>query len=129
MMDSITRPAAATAPGTIPDKRMNRICQLLSKAVLRDWTSRVVVEDRPAEKVDRRLGGSEAADGARILAYLGLIGEASPATIRETTGLARMRVYRALQPLLADGRIVALGMGRTTRYRVSYSEAAKSLQN
>lgn len=113
-------------PGGLSEgQRLNRICELLSKAVVGDWASRIVGarDPRGAQVEPRPL--SETSDEARILSYLALIGEAGAPLIRETLGLSKMRVYRAIQPLVRCGRVAVKGHNRMTTYALSQIEASK----
>lgn len=112
------------------DQRLRRICELLSKAVVLDAASRVLsptvasIEATPRASSPEQLVAEAGSDVTRIESYLALIGEASPAMIRETLGLPRMRIYRAAQRLLAAGRIVVSGQTRTVTYRLSSARVA-----
>ena len=108
--------------------RVKRICELLSKAVVRDLASRVVVTDQP-QPTTKEMTGQSAPHSTRLLSYLQLVGEASPAVMRETLGLSQMQVYRALQPLLRSGRVEARGLSRDVVYVVTRSEADKAALN
>ncbi|MBC7367470.1 MAG: hypothetical protein H7343_11785 [Undibacterium sp.] len=130
MRNEVARSFIPASDGLTEGQRLNRICELLSKAVVRDWASRIVVE--------RGAGGApeepcapmaEASDGARVLSYLSLVGEASSALIRETLGLSKMRVYRAVHSLIRSGRVTAKGRSRMTTYALSRTEASKVTLN
>lgn len=129
------RPEIANSPALASlhlseEQRMNRICQLLSKAVVCDWSSRLVDERGSGVSPEAsRFPPSESSDGERILGYLSLVRVANAALIRETLGLSKMRVYRALQPLLVSGRVTAKGHSRTTTYALSRAEADKIVFN
>lgn len=119
-------------PGNGPSEeaRLARICELLSKAVVRDWASRIVVEEpRTGSPAAPLPSAGTTSDARRILDYLALVGEADAASIRETLGLSKMRVYRAISPLVAAGRVVAKGLSRQTCYSLSAAEAAKFARN
>lgn len=118
------------APHLSEEQRMNRICQLLSKAVVSDWSSRLA--ETPRQPTESNLPPdrpSESSDEERIVGYLSLVGEANAALIRETLGLSKMRVYRALQPLLTSGRVAASGRSRMTTYALTRSEVRKIVLN
>lgn len=102
------------------EQRLNRICELLSKAVMADWTERLVRE-APTNRTTIETGGpkAEASDRQRILDYLALVGSATPSTIRATLDLPRMRLYRAVQPMLANGRLTASGRTSTITYHLA----------
>ena len=130
MRNEVASTFIPASDGLSEGQRWNRICELLSKAVVRDWASRIVVEraasGAPAEP---RVPVAAASDGARILSYLSLVGEASSAQIRETLGLSKMQVYRAVHPLVMSGRVMAKGHSRMTSYALSPAEAGKAALN
>jgi DNA-binding IclR family transcriptional regulator len=72
---------------------------------------------------------TESSDGARILSYLALVGEGGAPLIRETLGLSKMRVYRAIHPLVRCGRVTVKGRNRMTTYALSQTEASKVVFN
>ena len=111
-------------------QRMRRICELLSKAVVRDCASRITVANtRVTVSREVRSLGRDASDRDRVLNYIALVGEARTTVIRETLGLSRVQLHRAIQPLVASGRVVASGQSRATAYRLSEREAAKAALN
>ncbi len=127
---SAPRSRSLSVDGLAPDARMSRICELLAKAVICDWANQVIAE--PTNRLETEpnvMDPTEASDRSRILDYLRLVGEASPSAMRETLGLSRMRVYRAIQPLLACHRVVVRGQTRAIRYVLSPGEAAKASLN
>jgi hypothetical protein len=127
---SVRVPRLEPGNGLSGDARMARICELLSKAVVRDWASRIVVEEpRTGSPTESLSFAGTTADARRILSYLALVGEADSASIRETLGLSKMRVYRAVSPLVAAGRLIAKGQSRQTCYSLSAAEAAKAGRN
>lgn len=110
MRDEITSARIPPDGGLSEEQRLRRICELLSKAVVADWTERIVCErvtDRPT--AGEESPKAEITDRQRILSYLELVGHATPSSIRATLGLPRMRLYRAVQPMLANGRLAANG--------------------
>jgi hypothetical protein len=113
------------------EQRIRRICELLSKALVLDAASRIVspaviaAEATPRTTSPEQTIAESSSDLTRIESYLALIGEASPAMIRETLGLPRMRIYRAAQRLLGTGKIVISGQTRTVTYRLSSGQAAR----
>lgn len=118
------------APYLSEEQRMNRICDLLSKAVVSDWSSRLA--EAPGSRPDSpnpRDRPAESSDKDRIVGYLSLVGAANAALIRETLGLSKMRVYRALQPLLMSGRVAASGRSRMTSYALTRAEVRKIVLN
>ncbi len=118
------------APYLSEEQRMNRICDLLSKAVVSDWSSRLA--ETPGSGPDSpnpRDCPAESSDEERIVGYLSLVGAANASLIRETLGLSKMRVYRALQPLLMSGRVAASGRSRMTSYALTRAEVRKIVLN
>jgi hypothetical protein len=100
------------------EQRLKRICELLSKAVVADWAGQItssLPKNPPAPGVITP--HADASDRQRILDYLALVGgPATPSHIRATLGLPRMRLYRAVQPMLASGRLRASGHTSTIAY-------------
>ncbi|MBI5767783.1 MAG: hypothetical protein HZA93_08300 [Verrucomicrobia bacterium] len=118
------------APYLSEEQRMNRICDLLSKAVVSDWSSRLAETPGPRpDSSNPRDRPAESSDEERIVGYLSLVGAANAALIRETLGLSKMRVYRALQPLLMSGRVAASGRSRMTSYALTRAEVRKIVLN
>lgn len=130
MSDEPTDLLVRPPDGLSAEQRMNRICELLSKAVVRDWAGRIVVE-RAAARADP--AGPEfvlaSSDRERILNYLALVGAAGSPQIRVALGLSKMRVYRAIRILITDGRVATQGRSRMTAYGISPTESAKAALN
>ena len=117
MRTEMTHARFTPAAGLSDEQRMNRICELLSKAVVADWTERIVREDATNRfSAEDQTPTAALTDRQRILGYLALVGHATPSSIRATLGLPRMRLYRAVQPMLANGRLVANGRTSTITY-------------
>ena len=117
MRDEITSARIASTGGLSEEQRLSRICELLSKAVVADWTEQIVrgrTTNRPV--IEDGVPRAEVTDRERILGYLALVGHATPSSIRATLGLPRMRLYRAVQPMLANGRLLANGRTSTITY-------------
>lgn len=132
----MNHPSRIAPTDALPDdQRIRRICELLSKAMILDVASRIAspaamaAEAIPKTTLPEQLVAETGSDVARIESYLALIGEASPAMIRETLGLPRMRIYRAAQRLLAAGTIMVSGQTRTVTYRVRQAQAEKCSHN
>jgi len=118
------------APYLSEEQRMNRICDLLSKAVVSDWSSRLAETPGPRpDSPNPRDRPAESSDEERIVGYLSLVGAANAALIRETLGLSKMRVYRALRPLLISARVAASGRSRMTSYALTRAEVRKIVLN
>jgi len=112
------------------EPRMNRICELLAKALLLEKARRVV-DDR-TESASAPAGPGpvkDESDDARLEALVALRGEVSPTSIRETLGWPRTRVYLAVHRLQVAGRIVAVGQTRSLVYRISPDRAAQAVLN
>jgi hypothetical protein len=120
MRNEITGGNFPPGGGLSEEQRLNRICELLSKAVMADWTERLVREN-PINPATTETGApnAESSDRQRILEYLALVGSATPSTIRATLDLPRMRLYRAVQPMLANGRLAASGRTSTITYSLA----------
>lgn len=130
MRNAVAKSFVPTPDGLSEGQRLNRICELLSKAVVRDWANRIVVErGTSGASEEPRVPIVEAPDGARILSYLSLVGEAGAPLIRETLGLSKMRTYRAVHSLVTSGRVIAKGHSRMTTYVLSGAEASKVTLN
>jgi hypothetical protein len=132
----MNHPLLIAPTDALPDEqRIRRICELLSKAMILDVAGRIVspaaaaAEAIPKTTRPEQLVAETGSDVARIESYLALIGEASPAMIRETLGLPRMRIYRAAQRLLAAGTIMVSGQTRTVTYRLSAAPTEKLSHN
>ncbi len=132
----MSHPSRTPPTDALPDdQRIRRICELLSKAMILDAVGRIVsptvatAEAAPKAILPEQVVVETGSDVARIESYLVLIGEASPAMIRETLGLPRMRIYRAAQRLLAAGTIMVSGQTRTVTYRLSAAPTEKLSHN
>lgn len=110
-----------------PEARTRRICELLAKAVLNDWSRQVVAAPRAPMRSLSPADGS--INSQRILTYLGLVGSATSTTIQQTLGLSKMQVYRAIRPLVTTGRLTFTGQSRRTAYSLSPSEVRKAELN
>lgn len=121
MKDEFTISRSAPASELTEQERLSRICELLSKAVVADWAGEVVrLKSAPSRSDPLKLPATDASDRERILRYLALVGgRATPGLIRATLGLPRMRLYRAVQPMLANGRLVASGRTNTIEYSLA----------
>jgi len=132
----MNHPSRIAPTDVLPDdQRIRRICELLSKAMILEVAGRIVspaaaaAESAPKLNLPEQLVAETGSDVARIESYLALIGEASPAMIRETLGLPRMRIYRAAQRSLAAGTITVSGQTRTVTYRLNPPQAQKRSHN
>lgn len=127
MSDESTNPRIRLPDRLSAEQRMNRICELLAKAVVADWTAQVIRESptrRPT--LEEVLPQSDTTDRQRILNYLALVGHATPTALRATLGLPRMRLYRAVQPMLANGRVVAKGHTSMVTYSLALGKGTSA---
>ena len=132
----MNHPSRIASTDALPDdQRIRRICELLSKAMILDAAGRIVsaavvaAEGAPNVTMPEQVVAETGSDVARIESYLALVGEASPAMIRETLGLPRMRIYRAAQRALAAGEITVSGQTRTVTYRLNSPQVQKRSHN
>jgi hypothetical protein len=58
-------------------------------------------------------------DSERVIRFLRVTGQSSPATIRDSLGLSRSGTFRVLQALTHARRIVSHGHTRTLVYRLN----------
>ena len=107
--------------------RRRRIAELLCKAILlaeaKDAVAaaeRAAGVDVPTEPDVATNERSEESD--RVLQFLSVVREASPATIRESLGISRSTVYRALQRLSREQQVIAEGQTRMIVYRLNQAE-------
>lgn len=117
---------ASAVEMTEPSRR-RRIAELLCKAILlAEADDAVVAAERaagvevptvPDEETNER---SEESD--RVLQFLSVVRAASPATIRESLGISRSTVYRALQRLSREQQVIAEGQTRMLVYRLNQAE-------
>ena len=120
MKNELTSARIPPFGGLSEEQRISRICELLSKAVVADWTERAVRRGATnSMSAEAEMPQAEVSDRQRILNYLALVGNATPSSIRETLGLPRMRLYRAVQPMLARGRLIKSGNTSTISYSLA----------
>lgn len=121
MSGEFTISRSSPASGLTEQERLSRICELLSKAVVADYVGEIVQTQPAAPRpAAQKLPATDASDRKRVLSYLALVGgRATPGLIRATLGLPRMRLYRAVQPMLANGRLVASGHTNTIEYSLA----------
>ena len=119
---------ARSEPVVMSDaQRLQRIAEILCKAILLDKACQAL---QPACMTTAPLPVLAAhvppivaqLRDERILSYLELVGEASPAKIRRMLGFSRSGAYRALRRLTVAGRIVASGQTRLLAYRLNSGE-------
>lgn len=113
--------------GMTESSRRRRIAELLCKAILLAEANDAVAAaeraagvDVPTEPDVATNERSEESD--RVLQFLSVVREASPATIRESLGISRSTVYRALQRLSREQQVIAEGQTRMLVYRLNQAE-------
>lgn len=120
--------AAEKAPITSNDvSRRRRIAELLCKAMLLVEASDAVATAEGAAGFDPLERESTAIttrdeESDQILQFLSVVREASPAMIRESLGVSRSAVYRALRRLSREQRVVSEGQTRMLVYRLNQAE-------
>lgn len=113
-----------------PEARVNRICELLAKAMLLEEARRVTASRAgPSVPVTASPPAKESSEDERLEALIALRGEVSPTEIRTTLGWPRTRVYHSVHRLQIAGRIIAVGQTRSLVYRISSSRAAQAVLN
>jgi DNA-binding transcriptional ArsR family regulator len=113
--------------GMTEASRRRRIAELLCKAILLAEANDAVAAVERAAGVDVPTDPDEATnerneESDRVLQFLGVVREASPATIRESLGISRSTVYRALQRLSREQQVIAEGQTRMIVYRLNQAE-------
>lgn len=108
-------------------ERLQRVAAILCKVILfgeADEALRLPGEERALDSAEQVpvLAMSEHPDDERILRYLDLVREASPAEIRGTLGLSRSSAWRALQRLARTRRIMGSGQTRQLVYQLNAGE-------
>lgn len=107
--------------------RRRRIAELLCKAILLAEADDAVAAAERAAGVDVPTVPDEATnerneESDRVLQFLSVVRAASPATIRESLGISRSTVYRALQRLSREQQVIAEGQTRMLVYRLNQAE-------
>jgi DNA-binding transcriptional ArsR family regulator len=113
--------------GMTESSRRRRIAELLCKAILLAEANDAVVAAERAAGIDVPTVPDEATnerneESDRVLQFLSVVREASPATIRESLGISRSTVYRALQRLSREQQVIAEGQTRMIVYRLNQAE-------
>jgi len=120
MSDTDTISSESGAP-----RRRHRIAQLLHKAILEADTYDAVNLDAPTEVEPESVSRdfqSDIPDVERVIQFLRVAGEASPANIRSSLGLSRSGAFRVLQSLAHSQRVVTRGQTRTLVYCLNERE-------
>lgn len=117
---------AATVPSvTGASLRRHRIAQLLHQAMLHADAHDAIDPATPTEaEPEPVFAGVQLAapDAERVIQFLRVTGEASPASIRSSLGLSRTGAFRVLQSLAHSRRVVTHGQTRTLVYRLNERE-------
>ena len=113
--------------GMTESSRRRRIAELLCKAILLAEANDAVVAAERAAGIDVPTVPDEATnerneESDRVLQFLSVVREASPATIRESLGISRSTVYRVLQRLSREQQVIAEGQTRMIVYRLNQAE-------
>ena len=116
-------PLTLSVPTDGPQRR-RRIAELLHKAMGE------MDSTQPSSPTEFSIPSSsnvtpiaaELSDPERVVRFLRITGESSPATIRTTLGLSRSGAFRVLQSLAHAQRIVSHGQTRTLVYRLNERE-------
>jgi len=98
--------------------RRRRIAELLCKAIQMASVSDAL-EVSATPDVPARPASVALSEGDRVLNFLRVVGEASPAAIRQSLGLSRSGVFRTLQRLAHERQVAAHGQTRTLVYRLT----------
>ena len=109
-------------------RRRRRIAWLLHKAIV-DSSAVAAVELRSPETYEGKIAsswGDDSSDAARVVRFLQVIGEASPACIRDSLGLSRSGSFRVLQAL-AHSRVIST-RGRTRNLVYCLNEQAPPIE-
>lgn len=107
--------------------RRRRIAELLCKATLLAEASDAVTATEGAGGFDTLEKESTAIttrdeESDQILQFLSVVREASPAMIRESLGVSRSAVYRALRRLSREQLVISEGQTRLLVYRLNQAE-------
>jgi recombinational DNA repair ATPase RecF len=104
-------------------QRRRRIAELLHKAISElESTQPSSPSDSSTPASSNVTPAAELSDPERVVRFLRITGESSPATIRTTLGLSRSGAFRVLQSLAHAQRIVSHGQTRTLVYRLNERE-------
>lgn len=116
---------ATISPGSGVPQRRHRIAQLLHKAMLQADAHNAIQLDFSAQTEPESVFTDippDVPDTERVIQFLRVTGEASPASIRSSLGLSRSGAFRVLQSLAHSRQIVTRGQTRTLVYRLNERE-------
>lgn len=114
-------PLTLSVPTDGPQRR-RRIAELLHKAISELESTQPSPIEFPTPASANVTPVAELSDPERVVRFLRITGESSPATIRTTLGLSRSGAFRVLQSLAHAQRIVSHGQTRTLVYRLNERE-------
>lgn len=106
-------------------RRRRRIAELLHKAIVEVESTLPSPEHEAsvAAHADAPVSlQTDLPDSERVIRFLRVTGQSSPANIRDTLGLSRSGTFRVLQALIHARRIVSHGQTRTLVYRLNERE-------
>lgn len=106
-------------------RRRRRIAELLHKAIVEVESTLPSPgpEASTAARADAPVAiQKDLPDSERVIHFLRVTGQSSPASIRESLGLSRSGTFRVLQALTHARRIVSHGQTRTLVYRLNERE-------
>ncbi|MEZ5415456.1 MAG: helix-turn-helix domain-containing protein [Opitutaceae bacterium] len=105
--------------------RLERIGEILYDAILASGLLEETGEDEASLPESTRgqqqilSGAPQDQSEARVITYLGRVGEASPSALRTVLGMPRTSAYRVMNRLVESGRILSEGQTRTLVYRLA----------
>lgn len=114
-------PLTLSVPTDGPHRR-RRIAELLHKAISELESTQLSSTEFFTPASSNVTPAAELSDPERVVRFLRITGESSPATIRTTLGLSRSGAFRVLQSLAHAQRIVSHGQTRTLVYRLNERE-------
>lgn len=114
-------PLTPSVPTDGPQRR-RRIAELLHKAISELESTQPSPTEFSIPASSNVTPVAELSDPERVVRFLRITGESSPATIRTILGLSRSGAFRVLQSLAHAQRIVSHGQTRTLVYRLNERE-------
>lgn len=117
--------ADAISSSSDVSQRRHRIAQLLHKAILQADAHSAIELDFATQPEPESVAADfppDVPDTERVIQFLRVTGEASPASIRSSLGLSRTGAFRVLQSLAHSRLVVTRGQTRTLVYRLNERE-------
>lgn len=118
---------ASSILGMTEADRRRRIAELLCKAIYSAEASDAVAGaeraagvDSPEEELAATITQNK--ESNQVLRFLSVVREASPGMIRESLGVSRSTVYRALRRLSREQQVISAGQTRMLVYRFNQAE-------